>query len=554
MQAARASLAYAIVARRAVPGDLHHWVVPVAIVALVAVCAALTASDADWDLRNYHAYNAHALLSGRFWSDIAPAQLQTFYSPFLDIITSAVREALNDAPVLRNVVLSLPQGVAAALAFRLTLRVLPAALPGHAWLALAATLCSAAGAAGYPTLATAMSDALPGACILAGLLLLTGDGAVAGRRMLLAGVLFGIAGGLKLTTMPYCLAGAVAVFAAPRHAGGSRLSGVGAFVLGGLVAGALVGGPWWLLMYRHFGNPLLPYMNQMFRSPFVEPLPFTDTRFFPHGIAMALAYPFYWATQPRALASELPVRDARFAIAMIALAAVVVRALWRRGAASPSNNRAATMLTVFFAVTFVLWEAQFSVLRYLATLELLTGAMVLVALRPLLMRPATRVPVALGFLALSSVVQAMTIYPDWGRMAAPLPMRVSLPTTVEQNAMVVLLDGAPMAYLADLLPATVRLVGANNNLIQPGGRGLLAQQATAAIRGHAAALYGLEDPAESPGTADRTLGFYRLQRGECAPVQSNLDNNAMRWCRLWPRADRDDPGPVLQGTMVSGAP
>jgi hypothetical protein len=552
MQADRASPAYAIVVRRAVPGELHRWIFPVAIVAVFAVCGAHMPSDADWDLRNYHAYNAHALLSGRFWSDIAPAQLQTFYSPFLDIITGAVRDALNDAPVLRNVVLSLPQGVAAALAFLLTLRVLPPALPGRAWLALAATLCSAAGAAGYPTLATAMSDALPGACILAGLLLLTGDGALAVRTAVLAGVLFGIAGGLKLTTMPFCVAGTVAVFAAPRLAGGSRLPSVGAFVLGGLIAGALVGGPWWVLMYRHFGNPLLPYMNQIFHSPFVEPLPFTDTRFFPHGIAMTLAYPFYWAAQPRALASELPVRDPRFALATIALVAVMGQALWRRREAGTGSNRATTMLAVFFAVTFVLWQAEFSVLRYLATLELLSGAVVLAALRPLLVRPGIRMPVGLAFVALCGVVQAMTIYPDWGRMTAPLPMRASLPTTVEPDAMVVLLDGAPMAYLADLLPVTVKLVGANSNLVQPGGGGLLAQQAAAAIRGHAGPLYGLEDPADLPHAADRTLAYYGLRRGNCAPVESNLDNNAIQWCRLLPQR-QDDPRPPLQGTMVSGA-
>jgi hypothetical protein len=193
------------------------------------------------------------------------------------------------------------------------------------------------------------------------------------------------------------------------------------------------------------------------------------------------------------------------------------------------------------------------VLRYLATLELLTGAVVLVALRPLLMRPGIRVPVGLAFVAMCGVVQAMTIYPDWGRMAAPLPMRASLPAAVAPNAMVVLLDGAPMAYLADLLPATVRLVGANNNLVQPGGGGLLAQQAATAIRSHAGLLYGLEDPAEAPGTADRTLAYYGLRRGGCAPVESNLDNNAIQWCRLWPQR-QDDPRPPLQGTMVSGAP
>jgi hypothetical protein len=535
MHTERAAAVRAVIMWRSLRGRGTAWLLPLAIVGVLALLAANTGSDADWDLRNYHEYNAHALISGRFWSDIVPAQLQTFYSPVMDIPLGAIRDALNGTPVLRNVVLSLPQGLAAALAFLLTLRVIPGTLPGRAWLALTATLCSAAGAAGYPTLATAMSDALPGACILAGLLLLTGETMAPRWSAVLAGVLFGIAGGLKLTTAPYCIAGVVALFVAPRRTGSRRLTSVAAFVLGGLAAGALFGGPWWLLLYRHFGNPVLPYLNQVFRSPFVEPLPFTDTRFFPRGIAMALAYPFYWAVHPSSLANELPVRDPRFAVAYVALAAMAVQAMRRR----PDNigrSRASTMLAVFFAVSFALWEVQFSVLRYLATLELLTGAMVLAALRPLLMRPTIRVPVALAFAVLCLAVQGVTVYPDWGRMAAPLPMRATLPA-VEPNAMLVLLDGAPVAYLADLLPATVPMVGANNNLVHPGGGGLLAEQAAAAIRSHAGPLYGLEDAAESPGVADRTLAYYRLRRSDCAPVESNLDNNAVQWCRLWPQSE-----------------
>jgi hypothetical protein len=553
MQADRAAAVCVIIVRRCLSGGGNRWLFPLAIVGVFALCAAHAPSDADWDLRNYHAYNAHALISGRFWTDIAPAQLQTFYVPFMDIAFGAIRDRLNESPILRNIVLSLPQGIAAALAFRLTLRVIPPALPARGLLALVATLFSAAGAAGFPTLASAMSDMVPGACILGGLLLLTGEALSARASAALAGVLLGIAAGLKLTTVPYCLAAGAALLVAQPRPGGSRLSALVSFGLAGMVTTALVGGPWWLLMYRHFGDPIFPYMNQFFRSPLVDPDSFTDTRFFPRGIEMAVAYPFYWATQLRALASELPVRDPRFAIAYVALAAIAVQALCRRPKVT-GGNRTIAMLAVFFAVSFALWEVQFSVLRYLATLELLTGAMVLAALRPWLMRPGIRVPVACGFATLCIAAQMMTIYPDWGRMAAPLPMRARLPTAVESNAIVVLLDGAPMAYLADLLPAAVPLVGANNNLVQTGSGGLLAQRAATAIRNHIGPLYGMEDVTESPGVADRTLAYYHLRRGSCAPVESNLDDNAIQWCRLWPQATRDDGGPPLDGAIVSGDP
>jgi hypothetical protein len=520
--------------RRCLSGASDRWVWIVAIIGLVAVLASRTASDADWDLRNYHLYNAHALITGRFWTDIAAAQMQTFLSPVMDIAVGAIRDWLNTTPVLRNIVLSIPHGVAAALAFLLTLRVIPSALPGRAPLALAATLCSVAGAAGYPTLAAANSEMLPACCILAGLLMVTSETIAVRSSVALAGALFGIAAGLKLTVAPYCVAAAIALLVAPRRPQSRPLSSVALFVLAGVGAAALVGGPWWWLLYRYFGNPILPFMNQVFHSPFVDFRSFADGRFFPRGLGMILAFPFYWAVQAGALAGELPVRDPRFAIAYIAVVTLAVQTL-RRPFGKDGRSRSEILLVLFFALSFALWEVQFSILRYLATLELLCGAVVLAALRPLLIRPAIRVPVALGFVGLCVVVQALTVYPDWGRMEGNPPMLARLPA-LEANALVVLLDPSPMAYLADLLPSAVRVIGANNNLIQPGDNVLLAHQAEAAIRTHAGPLYGMEDPAESPGAADRTLAYYRLHRGHCSRVESNLDNSAIHLCRLWPYA------------------
>src|SRR5262249_38028046 len=41
--------------------------------------------DANWDLRNYHWYNAYALLNGRYHIDFLPSQTPWFYNPALDV-------------------------------------------------------------------------------------------------------------------------------------------------------------------------------------------------------------------------------------------------------------------------------------------------------------------------------------------------------------------------------------------------------------------------------------------------------------------------------------
>ena len=47
--------------------------------------AAIVRQDANWDLKNYHFYNAWAFVHQRMEIDVAPAQLQTYLNPLLDL-------------------------------------------------------------------------------------------------------------------------------------------------------------------------------------------------------------------------------------------------------------------------------------------------------------------------------------------------------------------------------------------------------------------------------------------------------------------------------------
>src|SRR5258707_13893698 len=55
--------------------------------------------DAGWDLRNYHWYNPYALLTGRAALDGAPAGLQTWFAPYIDLVWVGLAQALP-APVV----------------------------------------------------------------------------------------------------------------------------------------------------------------------------------------------------------------------------------------------------------------------------------------------------------------------------------------------------------------------------------------------------------------------------------------------------------------------
>lgn len=66
--------------------------------------------DGNWDLRNYHWYNAMAFLEGReLVQDVAPAQVATFYNPTLDIPVYWLAQVLPGRAV--SFILSWVQGM-----------------------------------------------------------------------------------------------------------------------------------------------------------------------------------------------------------------------------------------------------------------------------------------------------------------------------------------------------------------------------------------------------------------------------------------------------------
>ena len=585
MDAARAAagLDWAAASARARRIGWGRWAPLVVCLALAALAGALAGPDAGWDLRNYHLYNGIALLRGRVGFDLAPAQLQSFYAPDLDVLYALALRALNARPALLDAVLALPHGLAAFLAWRLARRMLPAGLPEARGLAAAAAAIGISGAGGLPTIASPMSEMLPASCVLGALLLLARPGG-GSRARLGVGVLAGMAVGLKLTAAPYAVGLAVAAGGAgvrafspswpgltrpsapdgscadgrvkPGHDGGAVAGRAAksvralAWFLAGAAAGAAVtGGWWWLWLWARTGDPVFPYFNQIFHSPWAAAAANTDARFLPRDTVQALAYPLFWAFTPSRLVSELPVRDPRILLGWLAVLAIGARAVRRRR--WPEPGLAAPL--ALWVVGYALWEAQFSILRYLATLELLSGPLLLAAFAPLLARMPPWRGVAAGA-ALAAALVVATVYPDWGRApAGKLAVAVRLPA-LAPGSLVLLLDPAPMAYAAAFAPGDVRFAGADNNLVRPGGGTALDHAVAAAITAQRGALWGMETVRRE---ASATLRAYGLARAPgCVRVRSNLDDDAILACPLIrtraPPVRRTGPSPPAPADAASG--
>ena len=105
----------------------------VASMAASGVASVLLGQDANWDLQNYHFYNAWAFLNDRLGWDYAPAQLQSFLNPVIEVPFYWMI-ATDWPPRLVAFVMGLPGGVGAFFLAKILLRIFGKLPPKQRWL------------------------------------------------------------------------------------------------------------------------------------------------------------------------------------------------------------------------------------------------------------------------------------------------------------------------------------------------------------------------------------------------------------------------------------
>ncbi|MDT7951895.1 MAG: hypothetical protein RQ966_10370 [Acetobacteraceae bacterium] len=510
----------------------------VLIVSVVAlgIVAVLLGSDANGDLRNYHYYGGWALLNKHVGFDIAPGQLQTYHHPLLDAVFYRVLRWFNAYPRVFTFLWAIPQGVAVWTMFHIARLVFGFMPRGRTALAIAAALIGGSSAASLAVIGTSMSEAIPNLVIFSAIwLVLRADaGGRAGesmaRRYGAAGLLAGAAAVLKLTTVPYLIgfAGAIVVLRL-LEPDLPRVRGLVVFGAGVLVSLAVLGGPWWLAVYRAFGNPLYPYYNSFFRSPYYLPENFFDTRFLPTTTREWLTYPLLWAFKPSNRPSELFVRDPRMAFELLGglllLAGAVVTRV-RSGAGGIARMGGLVWCAAFAWVAYALWLKTFSILRYAAALEMLSGILILGTLALLVARVAPRLvwPRLAGGLAIAAILIGSLVVPKWERHRPYVSRVVAAEIPKLPGDSTVFLLGPPeQAFLAPFEPPSVRFIGLNNNLISPTrpiGLETLITQALASATGP---LWSISGQGPLPEPAAHSLANFGLRRTDrCQPVTSTI--------------------------------
>lgn len=513
----------------------------------IAMLSVLVGQDANWDLLNYHLHNPWALLEGRIRRDLAPAHLQSYFNPLLDVPYYLLTRWAPPPAV------AAAMGAVQGLSF-VALAVIARPFVRHSGTPSAdALLLAAAGCASAVLLAelgTTMGDATTAPLVLASVALVLGtwparrtsDARLTGVRLLVAGCVAGAATGLKLTNAPYALAAFLAI-AIAWPADLRTRAGVSALFAVGVAAGlATTAGYWFATMWSMFGNPLFPQFNGVFRSPLAGEVNIADTRWLPRGPGEALAFPFILTADP-GRAGERPMLQIVLPIVyLLAIASVVRAAVVRRaGNAAPLPAGLEAFLLAWFGLSFLLWMMLFSIHRYLAVLEMLAPIAIWVLARRL--APERAASWVRRLLVLTSVV-AIASCNHWGSAGyADEVASVPAPPVAIAPDAVVVVAGAPISWMLPYFPPGPSYLSLGGSFPESPAYVAEAKRRLQAAAGGVSVVFEMLDPGsiESVRRIDR-----RLERWN--PASSGPICGALRWAatkRPKFRAEvtgSDDPG------------
>ncbi len=518
------------------------WVVSPVVFGLTAL---FLGQDANWDLRNYHYYDAYAFLTGRLGFDIAPAQTPTYYNPLLHVPFYYLVNTLPPRGV--GFVLGAVQGLNLPLLFAIARRLIRVAKPQYGIvIAACAAILGMLGAANISEIGTTFGDNVFSLLLLTALWLvvahlrsLGGDWLKAAGTALSVGLLCGLAVGIKQPAAVYALGlgcGLLGLALPWRRRGLLFL----AFGTGGVVGLAATGGYWLYEMWSHFGNPLFPYFNSIFRSPMAGTSDYRDLRFLPVGWFEWLCFPLVFTLDP-GRTTEGWFRDLRIPLLYCLLLAVLFIRLAELAGVRRNSRKSALVqdaaydgllryLLIAGVVSYFAWLKMFAIFRYLLVLELLTPLAIWLVVARLL----NNLRRAVLFSALSAMIILATLVPlHWGRVSwGDDYFGVTVPAIPDPDHSMVLAAGhEPNAYVIAFFPPQIRFLRIQSYFTgpspQPNGTDLLMQRLVAEHRGPLYILYRYHEER----TADSALQAYGLRR---------LDN-ACQTMRPHIQEDSEDP-------------
>jgi hypothetical protein len=500
---------------------------------LYGALSLLSGQDANWDFQNYHWYNAYALLNHRIGRDILVSQTPGFYNPLLDVPFYIA--ATNLPARLVGFLLGAIQGVNGILLFFLAHAVIARPAKERVLWSIVVAIAGMIGGVVLGELGTIFWDNVVSIGLLGGLLILVRYAIDPSRPpgwAALAGLAMGAAAGVKQPHLLYCGGIGLAVLFLP-GAFGRRLA-IAAWLAAGGVAGFMLTSGFWIFhLASSYGNPLFPYFNNVFHSPYAAMnRDFRDAGMMPKSVWAAILYPLYFTLNPY-LAGEVMQRGPAILALFVALPAAIVCA-WRVRPA-PHDRLAVPAAGCFLlaatGISYLAWLKMFAIYRYAAPLEMLAPLGLFLAFGYFPGTARSKLIVTGTVLALCA---ATNVRGDWGHVPWGERYVTIQAPIMAKDTMVLMAGYEPIGFIAAGLPPEFPVLRIQSNFMHPGDT---PSRFTAIMKDRIAAHNGpftLIYMAYERKNAEQALSDYglTLDYDSCKPVLNNMDDRGILACAV----------------------
>ncbi|MFH0725052.1 MAG: hypothetical protein V2B19_01625 [Pseudomonadota bacterium] len=500
------------------------------------IAALFLGQDANWDLRNYHLYIPYAFLEGRFDWDVAPAQVANFYNPLLYVPFYYSVMALP--PKLFGFGIGFIQGLNGLMIGGIARHLMGRSEnPPHRITLFLLVLLGLTGAGFISEIGTSFADTILSLVVLGSLWLnlicIDRQGEeetrLALRQLILSGFLMGLAAGLKQPMVIYagglCVSFLFASKSFPRGVSMAFLFGLG--VLAGI---GITGGFWMYELWSRYGNPLFPYFNDLFQSPWATTGNYRDGRFLPKTLWEVFLFPLYFTFAPLKTA-EISFRDFRLPLLYVLSVGYGLYILYGRFQKNgplkeTASDRGARYLFVFGLISFFIWLKLFAIYRYLIILEMLAPLGIWWILHQ---RFGKKSFFLKGTFACSLFLFLSTQPGNWERVSWGSDyFGVTVPQLEDPGHTLVLMAGTePMSYVIPFFPKSVRFLRIQSYFTGPSDApNQFDKQMQALVRDHAGPIHALYRRNQKKAALS-ALSAYGLfpEEAQCTPLPAHIESH-----------------------------
>jgi hypothetical protein len=403
--------------------------------------------DLNWDLLNYHYYSGYSLLNGRNSDDIAAANLQSFLNPITNLLSYVSLKflpfplsawiilgvQLTCIPAIILLANEISTGLGYTKKFTTLFPAISISLISPLW---------------WSELGTTFSSALTAPLVIFGIYFIYGSLEIKSysvKRVIIAGILFGLAVGLKLTNAIFTLSGFLMIIVL--FYGSTWRTWTSAYInfIFACILGFLLTSWWNWYLWTAWGSPIFPLYNNLFKSDFFDHINFRDIRWHFATLQEFLIYTVQsvWGTSKT---SEIAFADASYLILIVLLPAAIL--------CRPSLilNRQLVAFIFFMMMALFMWAGIFAYQRYLIPFELLKGLLIWILVVRIVESALLRTAIMIG---LSVCMLLLLKVPDWGHRAINFgeknPFSIQMDKRIYSTPARYLVVGNPISYILPYL-------------------------------------------------------------------------------------------------------